>query len=67
MIKIKTKKIKENDKEAFIGVSYKVKNTDNHEHLVVINHLLHKILETKMYSADELLTIIALYLGKEVK
>lgn len=62
MIKIKTKVISTDDKKEQIGVSYKVKDTNTYEHLVVINHLLQEILKTNMYTKEELMKIIQMYL-----
>lgn len=62
MIKIKTKRIKEDEFNEYIGIEYKVKDTNNYEHLVLINHLLHKILKTKEYTREELLKILKMYL-----
>ncbi len=65
MLKIKTKRIKEDEFNEYVGVHYKSKNTNNYEHLVLINFLLHKILETKLYNKNDLLKVVKLYLDKE--
>lgn len=65
MIKIKTKRIKEDEFNEYIGLDYKAKNSSNYEHLIVINHLLQKILETKLYNKEDLLKVVKLYLDKE--
>lgn len=65
MIKIKTKIINKDTNKETIGVSYKVKDTNNYEHLVLINHLLHQILDTNMYTKNELMKIVKMYLEKE--
>ena len=65
MLKIKTKVLKNDNNNEFIGVSYKVKDSSNYEHLVVINHLIQEILKTKLYSKKELLDIIKIYIEKD--
>lgn len=65
MIKIKSKRIKQDSKTEFVGVYYKAKNSNNREHLAVINYLLKEILETNTYSKDYLLKTIKKYLEKE--
>ena len=64
MIKVKSKIVKTDDKNEYVAVKYNSKHTNTNEHLVVVNHLLHKILDTKMYTKKELLKLIVLYLEK---
>lgn len=65
MIKIKTKVIKEDKNNSYVGVSYKTKDSNSFEHLVVVNHLIQEIKKTNEYSSKELLDIIKVYVGKE--
>ena len=64
MIKIKTKRIDENEFTYSIGVDYKAKGESMAEILVVINHLLQ---ELKQYdiTKGEILELIESYLDKE--
>ena len=65
MIKIKTKRIKEDKFNEYVGISYKTKDTSNYEHLVLINHLLKELMKTKAYKKEDLMQIIKVYLDKE--
>lgn len=62
MIKLKTKRIKENTKEEYIGVNFKVKDTNYYEYLVAINHLLIQLLKTNDISKEKLIGILANYI-----
>ena len=62
MIKIKTKRIKENAISEYVKVNYKTKNTNAYEHLILIKHLILKVLATKEYSREELLKLLKMYL-----
>ena len=62
MIKIKTKRIKENENSEYVGVEYKVKNTSIYEHLVLIGHLLKVVRDSKEYTKEEILNIVKMYL-----
>lgn len=65
MIKIKTKRIKENEIDEFVGVSYKVKNSSLYEHLVAINDLCNRTKEISGLDNENLLKIIKMNLEKE--
>lgn len=67
MIKIKTKRIKENEFDEFIGVSYKVKNSNLHEHLVLINELCNRTKKISGFDNDNLLKVIKMNLESEMK
>ena len=62
MIQLKTKRIKENTKEEYIGVNFKVKDTNYYEYLVAINHLLIQLLKTNDISKEKLIGILANYI-----
>ena len=64
MIKIKTRKIKDNKNNITIGVDYKVKDTSNYEYLIIINHLIQELLKNKKYTKKELLDILKMYIKK---
>lgn len=62
MIKLKTKRIKENTKEEYIGVEFKTKDTNYYEYLVAINHLIIQLLKTNDISKEKLIGILANYI-----
>lgn len=66
MIKLKTKRIKENTKEEYIGVEFKTKDTNYYEYLVAINHLIIELLKTNEISKEKLIGLLANYV-EEVK
>lgn len=66
MIKLKTKIIKENTKEEYIGVEFRTKDTNYYEYLVAINHLIIQLLKTNDISKEKLIGILANYID-EVK
>ena len=65
MIKIKTRKLKDNENSIVLGVDYKTKHSSNYEHLIIINHLIKELLKSKSYTKKELLDIIKIYIEKE--
>ena len=67
MIKIKTKRIKENEIDEYVGVSYKVKNSSLYEHLVLLNDLCIRTKEMSGLDNDNLLKMIKINLESEMK
>ena len=58
MIKIKTKRIKENEIEEYVSVDFRTKDTSLYEHLVLLGDLCNIIKDLGKFNNENLLKII---------
>ena len=58
MIKIKTKRIKENEIEEYVSVDFRTKDTSLYEHLVLLSDLCIRIKELGKFDNKNLLKIV---------
>ena len=58
MIKIRTKRIKENEIEEYVSVDFRTKDTSLYEHLVLLGDLCNRIKDLGKFNNENLLKIV---------
>ena len=65
MIKIKTKRIKENEIAEYVSVDFRTKNTSLYEHLVLLGDLCNRTKDLGKFNNKDLLKMIEMSLESE--